>query len=193
MDGWDKPMAVTQWRRDVCYMTAMTLRDISAATWRPMTAADLSVVCALSATIHQAYPEDDAVFAERLRLYPDGCHVYAAAGKIAAYVVSHPWRAFDAPALNSLLGEIPAAPSTYYIHDLALAPQTRGTGAARSIVGKLADHAIASGFPAMSLVAVNGSSGFWQRQGFAPIDVPELADKLRSYRDDGVRFMTRAL
>ncbi|RTL52924.1 MAG: GNAT family N-acetyltransferase [Bradyrhizobiaceae bacterium] len=158
-----------------------------------MTAADLPAVCALSASIHQAYPEDDAVFAERLRLYPDGCHVYASADKIAAYVLSHPWRAFDAPPLNSLLGAIPAAPSTYYIHDLALAPQTRGTGTATWIVSKLAEHAFATRLSAMSLVAVNGSAGFWQRQGFVRADVPALAEKLRTYRDDGARFMTRTL
>lgn len=158
-----------------------------------MTVADLPATCALSATIHQAYPEDDAVFAERLKLYPDGCHVYAVADGIAAYVVSHPWRAHDAPSLNSLLGELPATPSTYYIHDLALAPQTRRTGAAARIVRKLADHAVERGLRTMSLVAVNGSAGFWQRQGFAPADVPALAEKLRSYCDDDVRFMTRTL
>ncbi len=158
-----------------------------------MTVADLPAICALSATIHQAYPEDDEIFAERLRLYPDGCHVYSVAQKIAAYVVSHPWRAFDAPPLNSLLRRLPAAPSTYYIHDLALAPQTRGTGAATWIVRRLADHAIVKEFPAMSLVAVNGSSGFWKRQGFAQADVPALAEKLRSYCDDGAQFMVRDL
>ncbi len=158
-----------------------------------MMVTDLSPVCALSATIHQAYPEDDAVFAERLRLYPDGCHVYEAGKSIAAYVVSHPWLVLDAPPLNSLLGKLPKVPSTYYIHDLALVPQTRGTGAATWIVRKLADHAIAKGLPAMSLVAVNGSAGFWQRQGFVQADVPALAEKLRSYRDDDARFMVRNL
>lgn len=154
-----------------------------------MTVTDLPATCALSATIHQAYPEDDAVFAERLKLYPDGCHVYEEAGEIAAYVISHPWRTLDAPALNSLLGKIPATPSSYYIHDLALAPQTRGTGAAKWIVRKLADHAIARGLPVMSLVAVNGSAGFWQRQSFVQTDAPVLAEKLRSYCDDRARFM----
>lgn len=158
-----------------------------------MTEADLPAVCALSAAIHQAYPEDDAIFAERLKLYPDGCHVYATADRIAAYVVSHPWQAFDVPPLNSLLGELPLTPSSYYIHDLALAPQTRGTGAATSIVRKLAEHAIARGLPVMSLVAVNGSAGFWRRQRFESVDAPALAEKLRSYRDDDVRFMVRDL
>lgn len=158
-----------------------------------MSTADLPLVSTLSATIHQAYPEDDAVFVERLRLYPDGCHVYAAAESIAAYVVSHPWRALDAPALNSLLGELPTAPSTYYIHDLALAPQTRGTGAATRIIRKLVDHARARELPTMSLVAVNGSAGFWQRQGFVQTDAPALAEKLRSYCDDDAQFMARTL
>ena len=158
-----------------------------------MTAADLAAVCALSATIHQAFPEDDAVFAERLRLYPSGCYVYRNAETIAAYVLSHPWRALDAPALNSLLGELPARPSTYYIHDLALAPQARGTGAASAVVAMLAAHARKAGFSSMSLVAVNGSSRFWQRQGFARVEAPALAEKLRSYRDDDVQFMTRKL
>lgn len=158
-----------------------------------MTVADLPATCALSATIHQAYPEDDAVFAERLRLYPDGCHVYAAAETIAAYVISHPWRALDAPALNSLLGKLPTASSTYYIHDLALSQQARRTGAATRIVGYLADHARERGLRSMSLVAVNNSVGFWQRQGFALTDVPALAEKLRSYCDDDARFMTRTL
>lgn len=158
-----------------------------------MTVADLPATCALAATIHQAYPEDDAVFAERLRLYPDGCHVYAAAESVAAYVLSHPWRELDAPALNSLIGELPAPPSTYYIHDLALAPCVRGTGAATSIVRKLADHARETGLRIMSLVAVNGSAGFWQRQGFVQTEVPALAEKLHSYCDDGARFMMRTL
>jgi GNAT superfamily N-acetyltransferase len=158
-----------------------------------MTADALQATCALSATVHQAYPEDDAVFAERLRLYPAGCHVYAAAESVAAYVLSHPWLEFAAPPLNSLLGELPATPSTYYIHDLALAPHARGTGAAASIVRRLAHHARETGLRTMSLVAVNGSVGFWQRQGFAQREVPALAEKLRSYRDDGVQFMMRTL
>ncbi len=171
----------------------MTLYDPSAARWRPMTVTDLPATCALSATIHQAYPEDDAVFAERLGLYPAGCHVYTAAESIAAYVISHPWRALDAPALNSLLGKLPATPSTYYIHDLALAPQARETGAATWIVKKLADHARERELHTMSLVAVNGSARFWQRQGFAQTDIPALAEKLRSYCDDDARFMARIL
>lgn len=157
-----------------------------------MSAADLPAVNALAERIHPSFPEDAAVFTERLRLYPDGCRVFERGDVIEAYVVSHPWLRNEPPALNSLLGELPAAPSTYYIHDLALAPEVRGSGAAADIVASLAAHALAGGFSSMSLIAVNGSSRFWQRQGFEVAPNPLLDAKLTSYGDDAV-FMTRSL
>lgn len=158
-----------------------------------MSADDLPAVCELAVRIHPSFPEEAGVFAERLRLYPEGCHVYAEGDLPVAYVLSHPWRALDAPPLNSLLGKLPAAPETYYIHDLALTDEARGTGAGAAIVSELAGHARERGYRTMSLVAVNGSAGFWQRQGFARTDAAALAAKLRSYGDDGVQFMTRTL
>lgn len=163
------------------------------ASWRCMTADDLAFVVALAARIHPAFPEDADVFAERLRLYPEGCHVRADGNSLTAYAFSHPWRAFDAPALNSRLGGLPAAPETYYIHDLALAAEARGTGAAAAILDHLARYARGKGYRTMSLVAVNGSAEFWRRQGFARTDVAALAGKLRSYGDAGACFMVRTL
>lgn len=156
-----------------------------------MTAADLPAVGALAGRIHPVYPEDDAVFAERLRLYPDGCRVLVHGDDIAAYVVSHPWHG-EPPALNTLLGALPAAPSTFYIHDLALAPEVRGLGAGAEIVSWLAAHAEEIGMPSLSLIAVNGSAKFWRRHGFEARQDPALDRKLRSY-GAGAQFMTRSL
>lgn len=158
--------------------------------WRAMSVADLPIVGALATRIHPSYPEDDAVFAERLRLYPEGCLVLTREQEIAAYVVSHPWWHGTPPALNSLLGELPGIPTTYYIHDLALAPETQGSGAGSEIVAMLADRARAAKVSNMSLIAVNGSAGFWQRQGFNPVTELALSPKLRSYGDDA-QFMVR--
>lgn len=160
--------------------------------WRAMAAADLPAVNALAARIHPSFPEDEAVFAERLRLYPDGCRVFERGSGIEAYVISHPSLHAEPPALNSLLGALPETPSTFYIHDLALAPEVRGSGAAVDVVTWLAAHALASGFTGLSLIAVNGSSGFWQRQGFVEARSAQLDAKLRSYSDDAC-FMTRPL
>lgn len=158
-----------------------------------MTVDDLSAVSDLATRIHPSFPEDAEVFAERLRFYPEGCHVYADRNSLTAYVLSHPWLAFDAPPLNSLLGELPAGLATYYIHDLALAGEARGTGAAAAIVDALTEHAREIGLHTMSLVAVNGSEGFWRRRGFAQLDIAALADKLRSYGDEDAQFMVRTL
>lgn len=170
-------------------MAAMTAKP---ALWRPMTQADLPAVSELAAAIHPDFPEDDAVFAERLRLYPAGGHVLAHGALLAAYVVSHPWIDRQPPALNDLLGALPEQPSTYYIHDLALAPAIRGSGASAKIVAQLAALARAERLPTMSLVAVNGSERFWGRQGFVRVAVSELEGKLRSYGNDA-RFMVRVL
>ena len=59
------------------------------------------------------------------------------------------------------LGALPEDADTYYIHDIALLPLARKVGAASHIVEGLIKHAIASGFPSISLIAVNGSLRFW--------------------------------
>lgn len=149
---------------------------------------DLAAVTAIAAKVHPAYPEDDAVFAERLRLYPAGCFVLDNDAELSGYLISHPWRFGEVPALNSLLSTLPASATTYYIHDLALLPHARGTGAARAIVATLLRHAAVTNHQNISLVAVNNSGQFWRRQGFSEHDDPALNDKLASY-DATARYL----
>ncbi|MGY6246363.1 GNAT family N-acetyltransferase [Bosea thiooxidans] len=161
--------------------------------WRLMAPADLPAVMEVAAVVHPDYPEDEAVFAERLRLAPSGCHVLSdAQGVPLGYLVSHPWPAGAIPALNSLLGEIPPGTMNWYIHDLALLPEGRGTGAAGHIVAWIAEEAARAGCAGLALVAVNGSTGFWRRQGFRQVHDPALDRKLASY-DDAARYMRRDL
>ena len=157
-----------------------------------MTATDLPAVLAVAGVVHPAYPEDEAVFAERLRLCPAGCLVLEGAGSPIGYVVAHPWHRAAPPALNSPLGELPSQAGCFYIHDLALLPQARGSGAGGVLVAKLAEIAARAGLPRLALVAIDGSSGFWRRQGFREVHEPALAEKLASY-DDAARYMERAL
>jgi ribosomal protein S18 acetylase RimI-like enzyme len=165
---------------------------MSKASWRPMTAADLPAVLAIAAVVHPDYPEDEAVFAERLRLFPDGCLVLEGAGGLLGYVVAHPWYRGAPPALNTLLGRLPDMAGAFYIHDLALLPAARGTGAGRLVVDRLVALAHRARQPRLALVAVNDSSGFWQRQGFREMHDPALAAKLASY-DDAARYLEREL
>jgi GNAT superfamily N-acetyltransferase len=132
------------------------------------------------------------VLAERQRLYHHGAYMLEVNERPAGYVLSHPWASGTLPALNTLLGELPRTSDTYYIHDLALLPVARRIGAATYITNALAKHARAHGFPTMTLVAVNGSQGFWERHDFAVEDRPDLTQKLTSY-DDAARLMVRRL
>ncbi len=163
-----------------------------APAWRPMQQADLQDVSAIAARVHPDYPEDDAIFAERLRLYPAGCRVLAAGAKLYGYVLSHPWRAGQVPKLNTLLGDLPAEPDTYYIHDIALLPEVRGLGCAGVVVAELVARARVEKLNSMSLVAVNCSTEFWQRHGFgiAAAQTPAHAVQLKSY-DGHTTLMTR--
>lgn len=160
--------------------------------WRPLTYGDLDAVMRLQ---EQAYPwhqEERAVFENRLGLYSEGCVALSDAQGLKGYLISHPWHAASPPPLDSRLDRLPEHPGTYYLHDLALAQAAHGAGHARRLAALIARHAVERGFASLSLVAVNNSAVFWQRQGFAPAMTPVLAEKLASYGADAI-FMTRAL
>lgn len=166
------------------------LRDVA---WRAMTAFDLPAVESIAAAVHPKFFESPEILAEKHLLYRNGCYLLEVGERPAGYVLSHPWRAGAPPALNAPLGALPESPSTYYLHDLALLPVARRIGAASQIVSALVKHAGVQGLPAMSLVAVNNSQGFWERHGFAvAVAGPALAKKLASY-EAGAQFMVRPL
>ena len=160
--------------------------------WRVMTAFDLNAVVAIADKVHPDFYETPAVLGERRQLYPHGALLLEINEKPVGYVFSHPWRARSLPALNTLVGSIPADADTYYLHDLALLPVARRIGAATLIVSALTKHAVARGFATMSLVAVNASQGFWERHGFAVTEAPELYGKLLSY-EEAARYMVKGL
>lgn len=148
-----------------------------------MAPADLPAVEAIGCLVHPGLPEDPAVFDERLTLYPAGCWVLQIADEIVGYTICHPWRVGQPPKLNSLLGRLPPTPDSFYIHDLALLPRSRGTGAGSLIVRRLVEQARRERLNRMSLVAVNGSSGFWQSCGFHAVGDEAVVSSLLSYGD----------
>ena len=164
-------------------------RDVA---WRALTGYDFAAVFEIANRVHPGFFEAEAVLAEKFDLYRNGCYLLEVSEKPAGYVLSHPWKRGELPALDTLLGDIPADADSYYIHDLALLPLTRGLGAARQIVSALTKHANAMGYETMSLVAVNGSGPFWEKQGFVVEERPDLADKLAAY-EETARYMVKAL
>ncbi|MDQ2104703.1 GNAT family N-acetyltransferase [Azospirillum isscasi] len=164
--------------------------------WRPMEPADLDRVMAIAEVVHPDYPEDRAVFAERLALYPDGCamaetHAAEADGVCIGYIVMHPGRLGTPPPLDSPLGALPEAPDCLYLHDVALLPAARGLGLGVAALERMNALAARQGFRWLALTSTPGARAFWDAQGFLPQDGgPGLAAKLASY-GGGMTYMAK--
>lgn len=142
--------------------------DSETGHWRPMRSTDIPAAAAISDAVHgDAYTERPAIYAERLALYPAGCHVFARGDRVEGYLISHPWHRDAPPKLDELFGAIPADADGYYLHDVALLPSTRGAGAGKAALALALRQAEIAGFDDITLMAVNGADGFWAAQGFA--------------------------
>jgi ribosomal protein S18 acetylase RimI-like enzyme len=160
--------------------------------WRQMTAQDLDAVDSVATVVHRDFPEDRAIFEERLRLHPSGCLVLEQDGEVHGYLVSHPWRGGDIPKLNRLLRSLPTNPQAYYLHDIALLPSARGHGAARHAVDIITQHAAAMGLRTISLCSVNNAAPFWESVGFDAVG-PESPVKVSKKYGVKAQFMCRYL
>lgn len=161
--------------------------------WRFMTPADLDGVVQVAAEAFPNHPEDRVCFADRLRLYPDGCRVLTDTnGAVHGYLVAYPWRLDDAPALNARLDALPPSPDVLYLHDLALTARARGGGRAAEGAALAVRAARDAGLPVVALIAVNDAAPFWVRQGFEPRRTPAMARKVAGYGADAV-YMVRAV
>ncbi|KAL2265006.1 hypothetical protein VTJ83DRAFT_7516 [Remersonia thermophila] len=121
--------------------------------WRPMTPADLPAVLLIGDEIHRDLPEDEAVFRQRLLLFPAGCFALEitepaehgeggppaassdggdSSARIGGYIMSFPIRRHRPPALNALFpgGALAADADQYYLHDVAVLPRFRARGVA---------------------------------------------------------------
>lgn len=158
--------------------------------WRAATPEDLPAVGRVAAAVHPDYPEDDAVFAERLALFPDGCRVAVRAGRIVGYAFFHPGVVGSPPPLNTLLGALPAAADCLYIHDVALTADARGAGLGAALLEIAAAVAAARGLPTLALTATPAAAGYWRGAGFA--DRSAASEALAAY-GDGMAYMVRAV
>ena len=163
----------------------MNVTDRS-AHWRPAILADIDAIYGIQCIVHADYPEACEVLLERLELCPTGCFVLEKGKVVSGYVLSHPWRRLSPPPIDTRLGVIPADADSWYLHDLALLQGTRGSGAGAKVAGLIAAQARRDGYQTLALVSVNGSQGFWERQGFSMRRDETLAAKLSTYGDDAV-------
>jgi len=169
----------------------------AARRWRAMDRRDLAAVHALSMAVHPDHPERAEVLAEKLLLFPRGCFVLdgagAVPGTVAGYCFSHPWTRGGTPALDTLLGAMPQNATTFFVHDLTLDAEVRGTGAGRAVVALLPEAARSLGLAHLSLVAVNNREPFWQAAGFVRVGDETMQAAARAKYGEGAVRMERVL
>lgn len=151
---------------------------------------DLDAVVDIASQVHPLFPEEPAAFANKLAVHPPGALLLERAGRPAGYCFALPSHGLQPPALNTLLGATPPNAEALYLHDLALLPAARGTGAGTAAVDMLLAHAARLNLARCFLVAVNGSIPYWSRLGFVVDGAPAWQAKLASYGDDA-RLMVR--
>ncbi|WP_404335478.1 GNAT family N-acetyltransferase [Sphingomonas sp. MMS12-HWE2-04] len=136
-----------------------------------MTAGDLDGVVAVAAVAFPDHPEGRACFAERLALAPETCFVLQGGEGVAGYLIAYPWPLGSIPPLDTLLGSLPADRAAWYLHDLALLPEARGTGQAAAGLALLFARIGGS----IALVSVNESAAFWRSHGFVETELASLS------------------
>jgi len=145
-------------------------------------------------TEHTAYidvePETEKILKSKWEVTPDTCLVSLDDDlKVQAYVLAHAWHLRKPPALFKYMEDVPVGTETLYLHDLAVHKNVRGRGIGDLLATELIKRADAYGFQRITLVAVQGSEKFWERQGFTA--VPEIVIS-SSYGEDAV-FMRQTL
>jgi GNAT superfamily N-acetyltransferase len=158
------------------------------AKWRSATAADLGDIQRIGDLIHTELPERPECFAEKLRLFPEGCFVLIQDDAVVGYGFSHPWLLNQIPCLNELLGKLPPAPDCMLIHDVAVLQHGRGLGAAAALIELIVRVARTHALSHLALVSVYNSYLLWARFGFEIVADDRIAEKLKSY-GQSARYM----
>ncbi|RXH39063.1 GNAT family N-acetyltransferase [Bradyrhizobium zhanjiangense] len=165
---------------------------MSKPRWRRARTADLAAIGAIAALIHPDLSERPDVFAEKMRLCPDGCRVLAADEGIVGYGLAHPWKQHQIPPLDGFLASLPDDADCLYVHDVAVLPDARG-GVARAYIATIEQLARSMGIAALALVSVYATRPLWERFGFRPVTMDaELRAKL-AYYGEGATYMLRDL
>jgi ribosomal protein S18 acetylase RimI-like enzyme len=167
--------------------------NMSKPHWRPAHTSDLPAIGAIAARVHPDLPESPEVFAEKMRLYPDGCLALTTENEIVGYGLSHPWMQHQIPPLDGFLEKLPDDADCLYVHDVAVLPDFRGGGVARAYVATIEGLARSSGIATLALVSVYATRPLWEHFGFraATVDA-ELRAKLASYGERAT-YMLREL
>jgi uncharacterized protein YecT (DUF1311 family) len=69
--------------------------------WRRAESRDLPKMTEIAAWIHPDLPERPEVFAEKMRLFPEGCLMLCTGEAIVGYGIAHPWKLRRIPPIDA--------------------------------------------------------------------------------------------
>lgn len=143
----------------------MKIRQIREADWD-------AIVAIENAAYTDIEPESMATLQSRVLLSPETCFVAVNDDDVVlGCCFAHRWVPHGAPALHEVLQALPES-KNLYLHDLAVAPATRGLGVASLLCRELLARAGQKRFLSVTLVSVQSSADFWKKFGF--IEVPAI-------------------
>lgn len=134
---------------------------------RAMRLDDMADVLRIQAECYTAIvPESRQSLAAKLLASPGTCFVAATLDTIAGYLVAVPWLRGAPPELDAPDCDLPQQPDCLYLHDLAVTPAARGSGAAGGLVAAFMRQLHEQRFAHASLIAIQASQPYWQKHGF---------------------------
>lgn len=158
-----------------------------------LTPDDMPTVMYIQARCYQAIEPESLLSMSAKRLAsPTTCLGAWRQRALLGYLLAVPVRWPQLPALNSPSCTVPPDADTLYLHDLALLPGARGSGAGGRLVRQALAAGQAMGLQGAALIAIQQSAAYWQGQGFTAAPPPDAATraKLASY-GTGAQLMRR--
>lgn len=148
---------------------------------------DLPQILAIQAVCYPSIePEQEASYLNKLEQAPDCAFVMKDQDQVLAYLFALPIELHQPPTLNAQHFTVPKHANSLYLHDLAIAPSAQGQGLSRPLLQAFFQQAQSRQLAHRSLIAIQGTSPFWQGYGFTDASLnkhPAIVQKLRSYGD----------
>lgn len=164
------------------YIRSMQLTDITA------------VVAIQNQSYGAALYEPASVLMQRLQQAATSCWVAedASSQQVLGYLFSYHSVLGEVGELGAEFTVIPDA-DALYLHDVAISPLARGKGIAQGLLRQAHHYANKQQLLQLTLVAVQGATSYWQRQGFHVVSKLDKSanDALASYDIEKAIYMAK--
>lgn len=137
----------------------MNIQTIKETNWN-------AILDIQSEAYQEVNPENVEVLKSKWIASPETCFVCLSdQGKVLGYLLSHPWNNIEPPKLFEPLPNIQGG-EHFYLHDMAISPQSKGQGLGQAMVKELFEEVQKKGVKIIRLVAVQGAESYWSIHGF---------------------------